>query len=426
MNDWRVILQWAELTSGLGACRRFGHGASVGPLHLAIVAEPGRGQHADALFQEIERRIGTFSVGQVTANDCGGPRLLGCMGRYETTCRSVLVVLSSGTRVSSATEQLMLDWLQGTPQYKIVLPIIPATADPQIVLPPSLNHLIVLRDTGRTTDLVPDILRCAGIGSDEFRMFISYRRADAPDLADQLFDRFSHEGFDVFLDRFRGVPGRNFPPQLSEALIDKGLVVVIESANIAQSPWTIAEVQFANNYRLGLLSLQLPGGMRFGAIGSNDRYPAGHSDMARGGTGSLTLTTNALDNFANFVRERYAVQLLKRRVYLEMLLEVALRGVGISSSRHSNGIHKVTSGGRTPDYWVDLSTRHPQVSNVRRVVDAATSTSDQRVVVGPLGFQSPEAQSNFGWLVAQLNVAAISEVTATQLVRDIKNGRSLP
>jgi hypothetical protein len=421
--DWRIILQWSAAASPLRECLRFTNVSAVEPIQIAIYGEVGCEAKAKMLFQSLETTIMQFSGGVQHQAQCGGPGLLGCMGRSEPTCHSILVVILSNHPVSSHTEQLMLDWLTSGPAHRVVLPVIPAAGDPTVLLPPSLSHLVVLRDTNGTISLGPDVLRAAGVGSEQFRLFISYRRADAQDVADQLFDRFSHEGFDVFLDRFRGTPGRAFPPQLSESMIDKGMVVVVESPNVWMSQWTVAEVAFANQYRLGLMSLKMPGGHRFVTIPDPDRFSTTPVDWNLPPAALETLAPTTLERFVHFVRDRYALQMLRRRVYLESLLNTALIPHGINARREIDGVHVIT---QSPGYSIELTSRKPQLENVRKAADAASANSGCGVVVGPRGFQSPRVKSDSDWLFARTRVASVEETAMTQFATRIANGVPLP
>ncbi len=60
------------------------------------------------------------------------------------------------------------------------------------------------------TECIPAILSRSGLSLPDQRIFISYRRLEAQPLAEQLFDALTHEGFDVFLDRFSIRPGIDF------------------------------------------------------------------------------------------------------------------------------------------------------------------------------------------------------------------------
>lgn len=63
----------------------------------------------------------------------------------------------------------------------------------------------------RIDETVPEILQRTEVTSPSTRVFISYRRADTLNLALQLFDELTHNGFEVFLDFYSIASGYDFP-----------------------------------------------------------------------------------------------------------------------------------------------------------------------------------------------------------------------
>lgn len=101
------------------------------------------------------------------------------------------------------------------------------------------------------------VLAAAGLTESERRVFLSYRRTDTGDIAEQLHTCLTQAGFDVFLDRFAVPPGVDFQQRLTQDLADKAFVLLLESANF-HSEWTEYEVAYAASHRLGLLAVTLP------------------------------------------------------------------------------------------------------------------------------------------------------------------------
>lgn len=428
MNQWQLILQWSDLTTAVsgnktGECCRFENLSLVEPVHIAIVPDTGLEKKAEMLYQLLRSRISSLARPRSgSTHTCPGPRLLECLGRNEPTCRSILLVVCSTNRVSHQVETAMNNWMANCVANPKILPMLPGGANINTVLPSGFDQIAVLRDTNGIEACVPEIFRCAGLASDQFRLFISYRRNDSAKLADQLFDRFSREGFDVFLDRFRGTPGRAFPNQLSESLIDKGLVLVIESANVWQSNWTIAEVLFAYIYRLGLLSISPPGGSAFELIDDRNRYRGTLQEWVDP-YGCTVLSDPGLNQFVSFVRERYAEQIMVRRVYLESLLGNALATCSLSAKRELNGIHSVSNA---DGYCIELSSRQPKLENIYRVSKSISSTSQSAVVVGPREFLDPQSKLHLDWLIEKTNIFGCEEVRMLDLAKRIEAGNRLP
>ncbi|HEY2290423.1 MAG TPA: toll/interleukin-1 receptor domain-containing protein [Thermoanaerobaculia bacterium] len=315
-------------------------------------------------------------------------------------------------------EHLINQWLARP--NSTVLPIPPFGADVRTILPPPQDRLGALFNPGPIEILVPDVLRAAGIGGDRFRVFLSYRRADAQDLADQLFDALAHRGFDIYLDRFRGTPGRSFPREIAEELADKGLVLVIESQHINQSRWTLAEVAFALLFRLGLLAVTMPNGRRFSFIPGADRRAPRPSDWL---PGSGRLTDPACESLVDFIRSRYILQVTYRRIYLETLLTRALAGRSLTSRVHADDVHRVTGLGQ--DYTIHLSSRPPQLGEARRVALAAAQKA-HGIIVGPHGFLRPDHAVDMRWLAGELGMSLRHEGEVRKLAASIAAGKVPP
>jgi TIR domain len=415
ISGWRAVLQID--CPGKNECLRYADVPAVDPIHIAIVAEATESAKAIRLYAEAQRVLSSLHSTTMPSY-CGPARLLGCMARSEPGCRSVLAVVTGNSRISSNTENLIHQWL--TRQNSTVLPIPPAGADLSAILPYPQDRLGALFDPGPIEILVPDILRAAGIGGDRFRLFLSYRRADAKDLADQLFDALAHRGFDVYLDRFRGTPGRSFPREIAEELADKGLVLVIESQHINQSRWTLAEVAFALLFRLGLLAVTMPQGRRFLFIPSANRSIPRPNDWL---SGSGQLTDSACESLVDFIRRRYMLQVTYRRIYLETLLTRALAGRSLTSQVHADGVHRVTGSGQ--DYTIHLSSRPPQLGEARRVALAAVKKA-HGIIVGPHGFLRPDHAEDMHWLADKLDMSLRHEGEVRKLAASIAAGKVPP
>ena len=112
--------------------------------------------------------------------------------------------------------------------------------------------------SGSIREIIPAVMSRADITSEITRIFISYRRLETLPVALQLFDRLTHEGFDVFLDRFSIPPGYDFQRRLNQELEDKSMVILLESASLKDSKWTQHEIDFAKRFRLGLACVRMP------------------------------------------------------------------------------------------------------------------------------------------------------------------------
>ena len=318
----------------------------------------------------------------------------------------------------------MRTWTRLRPRNSVVLPVLPAGASPTVILPSPLHRLTTLFQGGAIEQLAPDVLRAAGVGGREHRLFISYRRDDAQELAEELHDELTHRGFHVFLDRFRGIAGTPFPQQLQRELADKGVVLVIESPLIRKSRWTLREVSMARAMRLGLLALGLPRAPRFAAIPPIDRIePMWPADWKTAPSGRLVLTPPALQSVVEFVRSRYAVHGLQRQLYLENLLHGALAPHNLAASYAGSGAFSVAA---KADYLVQLSPRLPELAELRQAAIKARSSNASAVVVGASRLLAPEDAEDLHWTAAELQVVMRPERALRRLAKSMARGQVPP
>src|SRR5262249_21147262 len=90
----------------------------------------------------------------------------------------------------------------------------------------------------KIAECLPALLARARVTAAVARLFISYRRLETLPMALQLFDEFTHQGFEVFLDRFSIEPGVDFQQRLTQELEDKSMVLFLESSTVKASKWT--------------------------------------------------------------------------------------------------------------------------------------------------------------------------------------------
>jgi hypothetical protein len=417
MSGWRVIVQLD--TPRRKECTTFGDIPVVDPAHIAVVGySPSTWAVAEALYDEIIRQIALIAPG----NACHGPRLLSCQGRTEPTCRCVIALVTEATRIDPAAHALILSWLRTGAAQSTLLPILPDGANPSTVLPAPLDEVQSLFYSATPQLLAPDVLRSAGVGGTDHCMFISYRRDEASEVADQLHDAFVRSGFRVYLDRFLGIPGQPFPQQLAEELADKGLVLVIESPSIRASKWTLEEVALAGRLRLGLIALQMPGAPKFGLI--QDRFDATDQSLwSRLSNTQLVVEPRVLTDVVQFVRRKYVRQILYRRVFLESLLCRTWRQSGLSTPVPRSGLYDLKSANRpVQQYTVHLSSRPPRLNDIRRVTEIAGPTR-HAVVLGPLRLLPPADQADVTWLGNRVQLSFADEGKMLPLALSIKNGK---
>jgi hypothetical protein len=144
----------------------------------------------------------------------------------------------------------------------LVLPVIedpPAAGSLPDALKP-VNAFIKARFASGWADALADeLLSHLWVGRTTRKIFISYKRTDSQEVANQLHERLTKLQFDAFLDECAIPYGADFQRELEFRLNDTDLVLLLASPNFANSDWTLREVEFAKSAQIGILAVLWPG-----------------------------------------------------------------------------------------------------------------------------------------------------------------------
>lgn len=91
------------------------------------------------------------------------------------------------------------------------------------------------------------------------KLFISYRRLDSVDVANQLFDVLIRRNYDVFLDDYSIAAAKDFQEELHHRLSDCDVLIQLYSDNFRDSKWCNEEITAANQKQIGIVALIWPG-----------------------------------------------------------------------------------------------------------------------------------------------------------------------
>jgi hypothetical protein len=327
-----------------------------------------------------------------------------------------------------------------------IITVFPAGASPPALLPTDdLRQINASFWSKSVTETVPVILSSAGLTPEEHRVFISYRRVETEPLAEQLFDRLTHEGLDVFLDRFSIEPGVDFQRRLNQELADKSMVVLLESACIASSRWTQHEIDYTKRFRLGLLALRLPRSKALQSIDVDLREVLRRSDFAsppkvvinplHGAAGSSPneptkllqwgrLKPAVLDNVVARIKWTHDQAIFRRRHYLRETMDTALRSVGVTnatlrtdgllvaSAVDNSNLYSVWMTTRPPE-WGDFHTAHPKT---------LVKPVSKGVVIGPTALLEGRRMERLDWLRGLCQFECLDESEIASVARKIKEG----
>lgn len=128
---------------------------------------------------------------------------------------------------------------------------------PDILKP--LNGTTIKEDDPDLVAIGTTVLDAIGLLREKRRVFVSYRRTEARDIAVQLHDDLTGKGFNVFLDTHAIRPGKVFQDELWQHLCDSDVVIMLDTPGYFESKWTREEFGRAQAFGVHLLRLVWPG-----------------------------------------------------------------------------------------------------------------------------------------------------------------------
>ena len=332
---------------------------------------------------------------------CGGGRgsLMSCRAVRNPDNLKLLIVVSD-SRASDFADNDVLTWSDTT------LPVLPRGIP--VSLPSPFNQPNAVFWHSDIDEVLPTIFGLMGISDEDLRIFISYRRTDTAALAEQLFDGLTHEGFEVFLDRYSINPGIHFQNRLYQELADKSMVVFLESADFLNSSWIQLEISFAVANRLGFLALNIDNAPKIPAIDEQYRINIFSPPLTADGT----LPTAALNSLINDIKKRHAVALYLRKNYLNQNIEAALNYAGQNAVYDASGF--INDG--VKDYKILPTARPPKISDYHHA--ATANNSARKIIFGPKFMEDRRKLLN-NWLAEKSSVEFFNEGQILDLAKSL-------
>jgi hypothetical protein len=413
-----------QLDNGIErSCRGWSTLAGSAVTQLVITASGGSAQAAaDAKLLHHHTVVALRRNGaQSEPTRCGdtfGPGAEGCWATSHPGPVRRILVWVADTAVSPPAVDIVSP---RSPGWSTVLPLLPYGVAAHQLPIVARTQTAGFYTPGHIEPAVADVLVSAGLGIDAFRVFISYRRNDCATFAEQLFDALSRELFDVYLDRFRTLPGSNFVERIRSELADKACVVLLDSRDVVLSPWVEGEYAFARLYKLGLMAIDLPGGLRhFHRIGT--RLDLRRGKRAANFNASSALSAKAVGRAVAFVRQHYFSEIARRFRHQRQLVQSSAALAGIVARLRPDGLFDVSGGA---NYVVSASARPPDVASFRLACDAAATSggSVKGIIVGPLFAQMHQMREDTRWLARTSGSVAVDERRLLKAMRRAATGR---
>jgi hypothetical protein len=424
-RDFHVLVQ-CEVGDNRIECRAFAREHTLNPCLIAIATD-GTTKARECALELYAAVTGELSnlLDAVDATgmpgDGNGLVPFVVQSRQSARIRKLLILVTGGSK-QLQVPQGYRDWLAGDSGGRFppdlsygVMPVVPGLGFDWDLLSPEISRLNVAFWTEPAGRLVPDVLALAGISAADFRVFLSYRRGDGSRTAERLYHALSEQRFEVFLDRFDLPPTIDFVARLRQEILDKSMVVAIESATFTDSEWTMSEVDAAIGYRLGLLAVTLPGGKEVPGIPEELRLRLQPGeDCDRGGD----LTSDRLAEIVARVRSCHERALVHRREYLRDAMTLALTAEKIPCAMGLHGTLGCSNGSR--EYRILPAPRPPAVDEFMQADDAARQSGARGIVVGPTVAQERERLQRLHWLSARSQIALYDEGEMKQAAGDIR------
>lgn len=205
----------------------------------------------------------------------------------------------------------------------LIIPVLSRTDRVEDTIPEVLRPIQAIKwiDSNSRFNLAHIILRELGLTEKERKVFLSYRRSDGQEMANQLFDALRRKRFEVFLDDFSIEIGEDFQAKLWNSLGDYAFLVLLESPEAEESEWIFEEINFALENEIGILILTWPDtSIRVSNTNGLNRINLTYNNIEVGSRG-LKLKDAILPKILDEIETFHASSLLNRRISLITSLE---------------------------------------------------------------------------------------------------------
>lgn len=408
------------------------------PARAAIVVTAAASEASRALAAELAEHLRSF-IGSLCPDLTPSPSAGSCLDANppsfleEPLVRPLLVVVSDGI-TPFPPRAVLQSWLDRGARFAVV-PVLPLTAQTRTweLLKDSVPELNALFFSKTTSECVEPITTIAGLGSDDRRIFISYRRTDTHDIAEQLFERLTKSRFEVFLDRFSVPPGVDFQQSLTDELSRKSMVLILESPRILDSTWVEHELNFAKQHELGRLAVALPGGQRVATLEDEYRIAVAPHELVRAHAAAEAGPVRRDDRLSGATIERivdrvlieHSTALARRRwTILESLMRALERAAPCDTRLDNDGALCVRKGAMAYRLWA--APRPPDVDEFRsahRSMSANVGGSGS--FIAATGFRSAARSDRQAWLAERSGVGVFGVGDLQRVVDSISKEASL-
>ncbi|HUY52611.1 MAG TPA: toll/interleukin-1 receptor domain-containing protein [Streptosporangiaceae bacterium] len=394
-HSFTVIVQSQSADGDEAVCHGFPQLAAVQPCRVLVVGDAEttswRGDLVGILLTQLSSTAATSGL------RCDGPGALRCWATAEIAARNLLVVVAGEHAPSARLSEFVDGWR--TRGFETV-GVFRADLNPDHVLPQVMLAQHAPSWQADIREVAAEIVDSVVLCDEERRVFVSYSHAGGSAIAERLVDVLTRLRFDVFLDRFRLAPGTDFVERIADELVDKAMIVVVETPQAVRSPWERHEVSTAVSRRLGLVALHLGTGPAVAEIDERARCRV-DDDNAIGA----------------FLLEQHRNQLRERREALLDSVWHSLRRAGLAVGQIKVNADGFSIGSHGHEYVLTVRPRPADLHRFRLAHERAGQTMDA-VVIHPQPMRI-DRRRDLGWLCDSTGVIQVDEglidVAASQI-----------
>ena len=396
-HSFTLILQSHIAGTSSSTCVGYEGAPLTQPTRLLLLGDAGAAANVDRLRSTLEQAFAPLSPAGTTG--CDGPGRFRCWATDTRAARNVLLVIAGNSSPGPHLRKMVKGWVSRGFE---VFGFFESGLNPRVVLPSPMHGQLGVTWQNDVREVAAEIMDIAVLGLEDRRIFISYARQDGSATADLLADALTDLRFDVFLDRFQIPPGADLLERISDELIDKAMVVVVETPAAVASPWVRYEISTARTRRLGLAAVN-PGGVP--PIRAID-------DRAR----CRTIVEGPLKDF---LLEQHRNQMSAKR---QNLMQSVWRSLSLHVGRAN--VHPLADGFRvqaaSQEYAIAVHTRPADLHRFRLAHQRAGTAAP--VIIHPQP-QRSDRKRDLLWLSQTSGVSEVDEGLIRQAAREIAAGR---
>ncbi|WP_374368573.1 toll/interleukin-1 receptor domain-containing protein [Dongia sp.] len=265
---------------------------------------------------------------------------------------------------------------------------------------------------GDISELAGFVLEMLGLQRTKRKIFISYARRDATNVALQLRQAFSARFYSVFLDTVAIRPGAMFQEELLQELADSDVVVLLNSPSIKNRPYVQKEIAFADQAGLGGVQVVWPdvAPLREGAFFSPVQLESQTAAVAGGNVDKLT-PKGLLEVVRRVADLRTKLQQMREEHVVKHVREYA-QANGWQMLRYLGRHIELRKG--SDRMHLNLALGVPTSQDIEQTVRSAHPQPPAgRLVYHPLGITSRQAE-HLEFLRAKLGLEYLDPTTALQ------------